>query len=244
MRKTSRRRALGTIAVAMGGAVCAGLSGGAFASSRLAMPDGPMRLTRRIERSLHGGASLVVERSWQVGFAQSARGIEVTGEQVEAVVKAPDNLAPLAAIEQSRITDGMWPIELSPEGRIMTAGKGVRSEDLSAAMREAEAMIARLNLSAAEEGARLQTLAQFQRAGNSVLDTLPADLFYPTLGPMRQAREVELANGMNGEFVVTYEATPVTPGGWLDRAERRVVTRIGASERHAHELWALAEIGV
>jgi len=208
------------------------------------MPDGPMRLTRRIERSLYGGASLVVERSWQVGFVQTARGISVTGEQVEAVVEAPDNLAPLAAIEQSRITDGMWPIVLSPQGRILTAGIGVRSEDISAAMREAEAMIARLNLPEAEEGARLRTLAQFQRAGNSVLETLPADLFYPTLGPIRQAREVELANGIKGEFVVTYEATHVSPGGWLDRAERHVVTRIGASERHAQERWTLVEMVV
>ena len=49
---------------------------------------------------------------------------------------------------------------------------------------------------------------------------------------------------MTGEFEITYEATPVAEGGWLERAERQVVTRVGGSERRARETWTLAPIGV
>ena len=243
MGMTSRREALGRIAVATGGALCASLPVAAHAATMLALPAGPMRLTRRIERSMEGEAMLSVERSWQVGFARSGQGIAITGEQVEAVVEAPESLAPLAAIEQSRITDDMWPIMLSEKGRVMASGGGVRPRDLSAAIREAEAMIARMEIPAAEAVAMTAFLARLQQAGSSLLDTLPEDLFYPVRGPMRQTRQVALPGDMTGEFEITYDAKADSANGWLERAERIVITRIGASERRARELWTLADIG-
>ena len=210
------------------------------AHQRIAIPTGPMRLTRRIERSLSGGAALTVERSWQVDFAQQGQGVRIVGQQLDARVDAPPSLAPLARIEESRSTDEMWPILLSDTGLILAAGNSLQQEDVNAAVRAAEQMIAARDIPASLKAAQLEYLPRLQQAGASLLETLPADLFYPKLGPQQTARAIDLPDGLTGEFVVSYDARACDAGGWLERAVRRVVTRIGDSERHALEEWLLA----
>ena len=244
MKSTSRREALGTMMLVGSAFACGQVTVPARAAAPLAIPDGTQRLTRRIERSMRADATLAVERGWHIAFARSGRGIAITGQQVEALVEAPESLAPLAEIEQSRVTDDMWPIMLSDDGRVVAAGSGVREADFAAALDEAERMIGEMDMSASAQEMARQNLAQLYRAGSSLLERLPHDLFYPSLGPQREVRRLDLSGGMTGEFEITYEATPVAESGWLERAERQVVTRVGGSERRARETWTLAPIGV
>lgn len=207
----------------------------------MTFPPRPMRLSRRLERSLRGGANLVVRRSWQINFGSQGQGISITGVQLDARVDAPNSLAPIAAIEQSRSTEDMWPMLLSGEGRILAAGIGTLEEDMAAAVHEAERIIIRRPLPASEREVQLQYLAELGRAGSSLLDTMPDDLFFPASPPMRSSQTVELPSGLTGQFEVTYEAACAPARSWLERAERQVITRVGATEQKASEVWELAE---
>ncbi len=214
----------------------------ASAQARVAFPVRPMRLSRRLERSLRDGANIVVRRSWQIDFAAQGQGIGITGVQLEAQVDAPASLAPLAEIEQSRSTADMWPMLLSGEGRILAAGIETREEDMAAALREAERIIAQRPLPATERETQRQYLAELGRAGSSILDTMPADLFFPAGEPFRSRRIVDLPSGLTGQFEVTYEAHCAPTQNWLERAERHVVTQVGQSQQTANEIWEMAEL--
>jgi hypothetical protein len=200
-----------------------------------------MRFSRRLERDLVGGAKLVVSRDWRIQFASQGQGIGITGVQLHAEVDAPETLASLAEIERSRSTADMWPMLLSGDGRIMSAGLGTREEDLAAAAREAERMIAQRPMPASQREAQRQYLSELARAGSSLLDTLPDDLFFPSGEPVRSSRVVALPGGLTGRFEVAYLGTRDALGGCLERAERQVVTRIGDTERRASETWTLSK---
>lgn len=213
-----------------------------FAQSPLELPAQPLALTRRIERSLRGGDHVRVERSWQVGFAHQGQGIAVSGSQTGVNVDAPPSLAPIAAIEQARSTADMWPILLTGSGLIVAAGSGSRDEDVSRAVRVAGDMIASRPVPAAQREREIAFLAQLARAGSSLLDRLPDDLFFPTIGPMRSVRSIDLPGGLRGEFELSYEATAVPGNRWLKSATREVVTRLGGSQQTAREEWILSAL--
>jgi hypothetical protein len=134
----------------LAGLVAAGFASGLIARPAallaalpaLRLPVGAMWLERELVRSLGDGQAVTVRRSWDIGFAQQARGIVVSGAQVAVSVDAPENLAALARIEEQRDTAAMFPIMLSDNGRILAGGKGeAPADDLAAAMRAAERMI-------------------------------------------------------------------------------------------------------
>jgi len=212
------------------------------ATQSLDIPRRPMRLVRRLERGMRGGAVLTVERVWQVSFTTQGDGIAINGDQIAASVDAPDALAPLAKIEQSRSTAGMFPILLTSSGSIAAVGPYTKAADLAAVVQLAEAEIAKRAVPAAAKAQQLQYLAQLQRAASSFLQQLPHDLFFPVSQPSRAIRDVNLPNGLVGEFEVVYEARRAPDHSWLDLAVRRVVTRIGKSERHSREVWSMSEI--
>ncbi len=229
----------------LGSAVTVGLGAlpvRALAGTRVAIPDGPMVLSRTLERSLSDGASIAVSRSWQVEFESQGRAVAINGMQVHVEVAAPDNLARLAEIEKARSTADMWPILLSENGRVMASGGELGEADLAAAMREAETIIASRNIDAAQQAAQMQYLAAMTRAGSSVLDTLPGDLFFPENTPMHTVREVNLPGGLKGEFELRYSAVSTSQHGWLDRAQREVITRVERTEQRAAEEWRMAPV--
>lgn len=201
-----------------------------------------MRLTRRLERGLKDGASIVVTRGWQVDFARQGRGASITGRQISVTVDAPEKLAPLARIEEARSTDDMWPILLSETGRIVAAGEYTREEDFAAAVNAAEAMIAQRPSSEETKAQQRQYLAQLHRSGGSLLDNLPADLFFPESEQRETRRPVDLPGGLKGEFVMSFSAKRAENRQWLAEAERSIVTRIGEDERRSSDQWTLAEI--
>ncbi|BDI59835.1 hypothetical protein [Qipengyuania nanhaisediminis] len=239
MTHTTRRGVLSTILVSGGALAFAPTA--LHAARAVRLPSGPLRLTRRIERDLVDGKQIIVERSWQVAFSPAGRDIAIHGQQLHARVDAPELLAPIAAIEESRSTDAMWPVILGPDGQIAAAGKDIADRDLAAVIREGEKILKARPMPETERSARLQYLSEMQRAGSSLLDRLPGDLFYPRLGPVRTVRSLEVPGGVTGEFELYYNAVPAYEHGWLDSAERIVTTRIGAYEQRACEYWQLSQ---
>ena len=212
------------------------------AQTSLEMPQGPLKLTRRIERSMRGGAMLTVERSWQVRFVKQGQGIAIQGEQVEAKVDAPQSLAPLADLEERRSTEQMWPILLGSNGMILSAGMSLLEEDLAEAVRLARQMVSERAIPADQRASQMQYMGDLQQASSTLLDRLPDDLFYPSIGPMRAVRSIDLPQGLVGQFELSYLAQAVPEKGWLDRAERQIISRIGGSVRTAREEWILRDI--
>ncbi len=240
MNAPSRRYALGTflgfgLSIALAPAM-------AKAQIRLLVPDRPLKLSRRIERSLRDGEQIRVDRSWRVTFAAKEQGIAINGEQIGVQVDCPPSLAPLALIEEARSTEDMWPILLDQGGLILAAGGGTNPRDVSVAIEVAQQMLNRDRTGQASLPVAAQFLADLQEAGTSLLDRLPEDLFYPRIGPVRAVRSVELPDGSMGEFEVSYEAIASPEMGWLARAERRIISRIGGSERTAREVWQMGEL--
>ena len=246
MNEPSRRGAIGVL-VGLGGAAALGaLPRTVVAQSSVAIPAQPMRLTRRLERSLHGGATISVGRSWRIEFSRQSderpADINVSGVQLDVEVDAPESLAPLVEIEQSRSTDAMWPITLSSGGRVTATGRGTGADDIAAAIAKAQHMIAERPIPANRREAQQVYLQELQLAGSSLLDQLPDDLFYPLERPLNSSRTVELPGGLIGQFELTYDAHRAVGCDWLHNATREVVTRIGQSEQRAKEQWLLTNI--
>jgi hypothetical protein len=214
----------------------------AATDSRLRLPDRPLHLTRLLERGLDesGTAAITVRRWWEVAFERQGRGIVVSGRQVGAEVTAPPALAELARIEQARDASNLFPLMLSDRGVILSAPTPPESDAaVSAALRLAEGMIARQPLPATEKAQLRHYLAEMQRAGAGLLDALPGDLLFPASAPVEYSETVALPEGLTGRFTLSYRSEPQSDAPWLARAERRVVTVIGSSERRAAEVWTL-----
>lgn len=237
----SRRGAAGALIAITGLVATGGLADTALAFNRVRLPDGAMRLSRRLERSLHDGVMLKVTRAWDVQFSAQGRGISISGQQVSAQVDAPPSLANLAKIEESRSTAEMWPMLLADDGRIVAVGGRASKLDIAAAVDEAQRMIASRPLAANEQEARFEYLKTVAQAGVSLLEELPEDLFFPTARDSRLVKELRLPNGMSGEFEASYEAK-VGEEGWLDHAKREISTRIDGSVQRTIETWTLARI--
>ena len=240
MNAPSRRYALGTfLGFGLSIAFAPSL---AKAQDRLPVPGRPLKLSRRFERSLLDGEQIRVDRTWRVTFLRQGQGIAISGVQIGVKVECPPSLAQLALIEEARSTEEMWPILLDQNGLILAAGGGVNPQDISAAIEVAQQMLSRDRSGQPSQAVQARFLADLQKAGTSLLEQLPEDLFYPRVGPVRAVRSVELPDGSTGEFEVSYDAQASPETGWLARAERQVISRIGSSERMAREVWQLGEL--
>ncbi|WP_156777274.1 hypothetical protein [Erythrobacter sp. NAP1] len=180
-----------------------------------------------------------VDRTWAVTFKRQDQAISIDGAQIGARVDAPPSLAQLAKVEEARSTDDMWPMLVSQDGILVASGGRISDEDLASAIAIAKDMMAKRRDGAQPSQAEVQYLADLQRAGSTLLDRLPEDLFYPRLGPVRASRQMTLPDGMIGEFEVRYEGVADPQGGWLSQAERSVTSRIGHSEQTARETWRM-----
>ncbi|MEO0462548.1 MAG: hypothetical protein AAF127_05420 [Pseudomonadota bacterium] len=239
--QVSRRRAISLAMVALG-CVSGSLANPALAAQHVAIPPAPMRLRRKLVRSLAKGRTLSVARAWKVTFAAQGSGIAITGEQLSANVEAPEALAALARIEQERSTASMFPILLDANGTIMAIGSSTSEATLADAVREAEEIIAARNLDEATQAEQRRFINDVTNSGAMILDRMPGDLFYPSVKPVRQIREVVLPDGAKGEFELNWTAARQEAQPWLARARREVITRIGDSEQRSSEEWQLAAL--
>lgn len=229
---------------AMGGLLLgsAMLAPSAQAASGISPPAGSMVLTRRLTRGLSGDAAIVVTRSWRITFSAQARGMAVSGEQISVTVEAPAMLAQLSKIEESRSTEGMFPILLAPDGRIVAAGEATSRTSFDAAVQVAQEMMAQQGFAQGSVSQHARFMAQLQQAGASLLDEWPADLFYPSTLPSQIVRQVELPDGGSGEFELRWEARTHPDNLLLHEARRVVITRIGSSVRQSSEDWTLVPV--
>ena len=237
---TRRRFLVGSGYVLAGGVIGFSVSP-LLASGRAVAPSVPMRLSRTIRRELRDGAVLAIEREWKVQFSPQGRGIVVSGSQIHVSVDAPQKLAPLAAIEKGRSTDDMWPILLAEDGKIVAAGQYIQEHDVASAVREAEAMVARRERSAEVRARDLQYLSDLQRAGSSLLEQMPPDLFFPKESEQSLVRTVALPEGGKGEFAIKWIAQTAKGAGWLAFAKRHITTRVGRSSRSSSDTWRMTE---
>lgn len=209
--------------------------GSRASAGNIVLPSGDCILSRSLTRGLRDGNAVSVARSWRIRFARQSRGIAIYGEQVSVAVEAPENLDPIAKIEKERSTKGLFPILLAPDGIVVAAGQNTAQSSFDAAVRTAEAMLAKQ-----EDGTtHARYLAELQLAGSSLLDEMPGDLFYPSTKPFRDVRQILLPDGGSGEFEVRWIARARDDTGLLDMARREVITRIGTNERRSNEEWSL-----
>jgi len=218
------------------------LPGALQAREMLEIPANWMTLRRIIERELGDGRTLAVTRDWRVAFARDGMGAQISGEQIAVDVDAPEKLAALAAIERSRSTDAMFPIALSAEGLIQSAGRYTETDDIEAAVREAGAILEQRGFPPDEAARRLRYIAQLEHASGSLLNQLPPDLCFPRNQSVTTVRPVQLPDGVEGAFEMTYTAKTAPGQPWLESSERKVVTRVGSEERLLREIWMLTAV--
>jgi hypothetical protein len=212
------------------------------AGGPLRLPAGPMRLERVLLRELGDGAAITVRRDWEIRFERQARGIVISGTQTSASVDAPPSLAALARIEEQREAQ-MFPVMLSDAGLVLAAGgDSTAPQDMAAALRMAEQMIASRPQSEERRDNLRRYLSEIHRAGSGQFDSLPADLFYPAGTPLRRVETVALPGGLSGEFELVWDARPAPGEGWLASGERLVITRLEGLERRSREGWMLAPV--
>lgn len=237
MTRVSRRVALGG-----GLAGLIGLAAPGTAAPALKVPQEPMQLKRALIRGLSDGNRIEVRRAWRIAFVPQGRGFAVTGRQTGVEVTAPSRLEPIAAIERARSTDSKFPILIDGSGLIVSAGEAELASDVDRAIEVAQQMAAKNGASLTSQQQLRAALSQVQAAGNTLLDRLPRDLFFPRNSGFADQRTISLPGGRNGEFEVNYSVTAQPLNGLLDRADRQVVTRIGESKQISSEHWELRAI--
>jgi len=160
------------------------------AATALRLPTGPMVLSRRLSRDLHDGEKIIVERSWQIQFERTARHIEIGGQLISANVQAPARLKALADIEQNQRKEGMFPLVLSEAGLLVSGTPTDGRESISLAVNAAQQIIAQSPLSLSHKAQSNQHLMQMQRAAQPLIETMPADLFFPTRQPISDRQTI------------------------------------------------------
>lgn len=203
-----------------------------------AAPRGRFVLTRRLTRQLMDGEAIVVTRRWDIGFAARATGLVVSGRQISAEVSAPPVLSALARIEQDRVADAIFPIQMGKTGQIEATGVQ-SSEALFDAIETARVIFARTLAKERPPGDIARTLSSIGQTSAEAMSGLPRDLFFPQAGTQSSQQTVALAGGETGEITVVTLARTEAASGLLRESERKVITRFGGSERVTREEWTL-----
>lgn len=208
----------------------------------IAPPAGPMLYSRTLVRSLAGGATLSVSRDFEIRFLPTVAGFRVEGRQVAASVEAPEAIAALARMEEQRIEDGVFPLELDQLGKIMSEGKETDAAVFDRAAATAKEQIDAQGLPADERRVLIKFVETVHRAASSVTSELPTMLFAPDEGRITDTRTIALPGGGAGEMASVFEAhvDPVT--GLMRSASRQVVTKLDGTSRTTTENWALAAL--
>lgn len=205
------------------------------------IPSGAFRLERVLTRGLGDGAAIVVTRHWRIAFAPSAGGITVSGVQTFADIAAPPVLAPLAAIERARSASDLFPLAIDEAGLIRGGGSSGDGAALIRALETGRALVDALSLPQSERLDANGFLAHLSTLSASAVSRLPRDLFFPEPGNDSTAREIALPGGETGSVAIVSQVSAMPGTGLLASSERRIVTRVAASQRLASERWILVQ---
>lgn len=240
MSRADRRAWLrGMTALMLLPAIIAAAPRAAARAPRFAPPADPMRYTRTLERPLADGNRVVVSRSFAVRFERTGGGFRVSGEQLGVETEAPEKLAEFMRIERERREDGLFPLLLDADGKIVGGETAPLSARLDEAVREAIALIDRRPRAPAERAELLRFVSAIEQSAGKLISALPPDLFAPAARPRRENREVALPGGESGEVTVTFSATADPMTGLMRRAVREVITTLEGESRRTVESWRL-----
>jgi hypothetical protein len=215
---------------------------GPAGTARFAPPSTPMLYTRRLERGLVGGASLVVTRRFAVRIVRDGDRFRIEGEQVDVEVEAPPQLEALARLERERVEAALFPLELDAAGAIRTSAQAADSAQLDAAVREATAQIER-GPHAPDERAEMHAFVEaVQRNSAALVTELPRDLFAPVELARNESRAVALPGLPEGRVSLRFTAERDPATGLMRAARREIVTEIAGDTRRTVESWTLAPL--
>lgn len=203
----------------------------------------PMLLSRTLQRDLADGKAIVTIRRYRVTFAATSTGWTVEGELIDSEVTAPPPLAALAEIERKRSDDGLFPLELDRDGKIVpraSVGGGQGRASVDEALAQALARTRTQPAAAALSGPISGFVQQLQGlAAQTALTRWPEALFTPgvqTSGEQRFA----LPDGAEGSVVTEVRTEGGVEARTMSRATRAVTTDIAGSRRVTREEWSLA----
>lgn len=206
----------------------------------IAPPAAPMVFTRRLQRGLGDGSSIVVVRDFAVGFAATPTGWSVAGEQIGVTVDAPPRIAALMALEQRRVETGLFPLALDRTGLIRGGPDPRQAQELDEAVAIALRQIRSAGM-ANDERQQIETLIRaVHEAGTKMSSQFPADLFAPRDDSVRAERELALPGGGEGTIEVRFTAVTDAATRLMREARREIVTSIGSDRRLTREDWTLA----
>ncbi|ANU06783.1 hypothetical protein [Paraurantiacibacter namhicola] len=205
-------------------------------------PMSPLCYTRALHRELGRGAHIEVSRAFSVRFSSEAAGFRLDGSQISAEVDMPPSLESLARIERERREDGIFPMQLDNAGAIIGGPDYRADEAIGRAIGVVEQKLATGNFDGADQQVISGMLQAAHRQSESLVATLPVDLFAPRQRATHDSRSVNLPGGSTGRIEVSFEAQVDPETGVLQSAQRRIVTRIGDSARATVESWSLAPL--
>ena len=218
------------------------LFGAPARAARLSVPvTGRYHLHRRLVRGLSDGKAIVVERHWDCEFTPEGSRLRVSGTQTSVTVDAPAKLEPLAAIERQREVAGLFPATIDEQGKFTQPVRGMSAEDLDASIQTALAMYRARGADGETIANAKQFLNSLSNASAAMISSIPPDLFFPAPGKHQVEREIELANGEKGAFLLTAIAEADGGTGLLKHSSREVITSAHGSERHSSESWRLSK---
>ena len=208
-------------------------------ASRFTPPPGPMRFVRRLRRELGDGAAIVVTRQFSVLFVPVPGGWRVDGEQIAVTVDAPPVLSALARLEEQRTETGLFPLMLDANGLILSGPPGYKPKDMSQAVDEAFAWLARNRLAGSTQVAAREFAVGLATVGARLTSQIPPDLFTGRLARLERSHDLTMPDGRPGKVSVSYGSAAQSPAGLLQRAERIVTTEAGGTVRRSLEEWVL-----
>lgn len=225
--------ALGVGATQTGAQETAELQVESFAEALVASP---YLLSRTVTHVMPDGRKIAVTRTYRVRISPLEQGWLIEGHTVRVDVDAPARLAALAELERKRDDSGTFPMRLTPDG-LLAPSDAVRPTDSATAAAAGEAVVARIRESDGDSErnrAAVATTRTLVAAGQNARIAWPVDLFRPTAAQRVETREIE-----GGTVIVALNARIDPESGLMRHFERRVTTRIGASERMVTEHWEL-----
>lgn len=198
-------------------------------------PARDMTFRRILRRDLAGGAAIIATRDFCVRFTSLPAGRHlVEGRQIAARVQAPDNLAALARLEETRIEIGGFPLTLDANGAIEPTDQTPPPNAVfTAALEDVRQRYG-------NDPDTLRDLIDAIRASSAqFISVPPPDLFAPVRAEVEDRRVIALPWGDSGEVHVRFSAVRNPETGLMRHATRDVTTSLLGETQRSSEQWEL-----
>ena len=210
-------------------------------ASAFTPPEGPLILTRELRRALGRSNQIVTRRSYEIRFVPDGPGWRVEGKLVGSEVDAPAELAALAALEKARKDEGLFPLKLDAQGRIVEQRAPSDAAAAAKARNLASDTVEKIDMASADKAVAKQMIQRIAAQSQGAPGSWPADLFRPAEKARVDVRELPLPDGKQGRVTVTMQASP-NDSGQLRKLDRHILTEIDGTSRLSVESWSMSEV--